>query len=83
MPRNRIESVTPVLSILVFAFCLYAAVFDPESAFYVDITSLFKGFGPYFFAKGVFCCMSLYIAGKSYGLLAELAANSRDSGEQG
>jgi len=51
----------PILAVVVFALCTFASMKDKE----FDVGAMFKGSIPtYFFAKGIFCGMTIFLLGK-------------------
>ena len=52
----------PIVALLIFLMCFYAATND-ETAF--DFSALIdESFATYFFAKGVFCGIAVFLLGK-------------------
>lgn len=54
--------INPILALLVFAFCLWAAT--SEKGDFTPLGFLAGSFGSYFFAKGIFASTSIYLMGE-------------------
>ena len=72
MTRKIAETVIPILSIAIFLLCVAAATINPDPKKAPHFSGLFQGFGAYFFAKGIFCSVSLFLAGKTYWILVDI-----------
>ena len=79
--RKSLETIVPILCATIFLLCFLSAVFDVKGKPPVNLLGLFSGFGAYFFAKGIFCSVSLYIAAKTLWVLIDIRQELRNDRE--
>ncbi|MCM8806171.1 MAG: hypothetical protein NC825_05535 [Candidatus Omnitrophica bacterium] len=72
-----LKIINPILSVIVFLLCIYAAVvgdgkFDPGRVRQGDLST-------YFVAKGIFCAATLFIVGRILLILIENVGNRKSN----
>ena len=77
MSRKSLETIVPILCATIFLLCFLSAVFDVKGKPPVNLL----GFGAYFFAKGIFCSVSLYFAAKTLWVLIDIRQELRNDRE--
>lgn len=62
--RTYLKFVNPILALLVFGLCAFAAMKEDKDKPIVIGNVIVGGIPTYFFAKGIFCGVAIFLLGK-------------------
>jgi len=74
--RFYLKYINPLVALLVFILCTYSSMKGGDEEPLVVLGPLAGSVGTYFFAKGLFCSVALFLLGKTVEIMISIQKNN-------